>query len=254
MKCKLCLEEKPLVKAHIIPDFIYKNLELYEPDKKGQGRVHVGIVRNNKFSYNSKGLPTGIYDRDILCADCDGKIIGAYEDYAKKVLSRYFMDLDKVSFDKVFDAELRRNYLVQRGVDYAKFKLFLLSIFWRGSVSCHGFSSEIDLGVERNEIIRKMILYGDPMEPEDFCSILWYMNDRIVHKTFLTNFKRSQEFNSSYSFVVGNLLFCFFSNRNDIPAFLGSCVLSYDGDLKMLELPEELIKPTLNSFIGSTYF
>ena len=78
MICKLCLKNKRLVEAHIIPEFMYQ--ELYDTK---HFFYKVGISNSLKVSK----LPQGIYDEGILCEDCDNNIINKRgENYASKVL------------------------------------------------------------------------------------------------------------------------------------------------------------------------
>jgi hypothetical protein len=39
MVCQLCVQDKKLIKAHIIPEFFYKNLKIYQPDRWGQNKL-----------------------------------------------------------------------------------------------------------------------------------------------------------------------------------------------------------------------
>jgi hypothetical protein len=77
-QCKLCLQEKQLIKkSHIIPDFMYKDLF---DDKHA-----ILLNTSNTKTRNTKILFNGEYEGNILCESCDGKIIGGiYENYASK--------------------------------------------------------------------------------------------------------------------------------------------------------------------------
>jgi hypothetical protein len=62
------------------------------------------------------------------------------------------------------------NYV--ENIDYKKFKLFLLSILWRASVTKLPVFSEIQLGPHQ-EKIRKMIFEDDPGEEDDYPVQMW---------------------------------------------------------------------------------
>lgn len=246
MICKLCLKEKKLIKAHIIPNFLYKNLELYQPDANGQGRLHLAKIQNDNFSYNPKGISNSEYDTNILCSDCDNKILGAYEDYAKKVL---FDDKTKLEFSFVNDTNLGCEYGHFKGIDYTKFKLFLLSIFWRASISDRPFSSEVNFGEEKNEVIRKMLLEGKLDTSDDFSTIL-YSYSYSSNEPRITNFKKFETNNTTrYAFMANGMIFNFFLNQNDIPKNHTPFILSAAlGELKVYNMSQDHFQSALKAF------
>jgi hypothetical protein len=251
MKCKLCLEDKPLIKAHIIPKFLYKNSGLYESDLKGQGRIHVGKISNDKFSYNPKGLPDGEYDQNILCSNCDNIVLQSYEDYGKKVL----FDGNRKLFKLIKATSLGYEYALVKNIDYAKFKIFLISIFWRASISDRIFSKEVNLGNETNEIIRKMIIEKDPKEPEDFCTIIYLIDEPPLTSSLMTNFKKIVVNNTTkYVFIGAGMIFSFFPNKNDIPENHKPFVFAKNGELKIYYTPKDKIRQILNSFFEKYIF
>jgi len=142
--CKLCLENKPLVKSHIIPEFMYK--PLYDTDHRFNIlETHVG----------RKGrLPKGVYEK-LLCKECDTNIIGKYESHASSVI---FGD-----GKKEIEVEKTKYGLLVHGIDYTLFKLFQISIIWRCSISYRKEIHKINLGYHQ-EIMRQMLLNGYPHE------------------------------------------------------------------------------------------
>ncbi len=255
MICKLCLKEKPLIKAHIIPDFLYKNLGLYEADSKGQGRIHVARIQNNRFYYNPKGISDGEYDQNILCSNCDNVVLQAYEDYAKKVLFDGNYKLPEFQHEYIKDSSLGCEYGLFKNVDYTKFKLFLLSIFWRASISARVFSGEVKFGEKINEGIRKMLFDKDPKDPEDFCTILYFLNEPDITLKLMTNFKKIENNNSTrYAFIAGGMIFKFFLNKNDIPENHKPFIFSKSGELKIFNMPKDKIRLTLNDFFEEKLF
>lgn len=81
-KCKLCLQEKQLIaKSHIIPDFMYE--ELYDDNHK------IRVVPASEFGKvkpRIKMPSSGEYEGGLLCSDCDNKLLGGYENYARKAI------------------------------------------------------------------------------------------------------------------------------------------------------------------------
>jgi len=139
MICRLCLQHKKLVKAHIIPKWVFKNL--YPNPKNIDARL---IMVDTKTLY-SKRKPIGIYDNSILCEKCDGKI-GKYDEYAKKI----FLDSQLMNHPS-----LEKAYLTQQ-VDILKIQLFLISLLWRASISNLREFKKINLG-NYEEKFRKVL-------------------------------------------------------------------------------------------------
>lgn len=68
MNCKLCAQDKPLLKcSHIIQDFMYNGLF---DEKHFFAQLDLIDFKRKRM------LPSGVYDSNILCKNCDSKIIG----------------------------------------------------------------------------------------------------------------------------------------------------------------------------------
>ncbi|RYX80702.1 hypothetical protein EON73_05255 [bacterium] len=116
MHCRLCLQEKPLIKkSHIIPDFMYKGI--FDDKHK--------IVQKD-FINNKDLFPSdGIYEKHILCADCDNKIIGGYEDYTAKELFKPTMHgFIEALRKKVGNFDGNETNVTMSRIEYKKAKLF----------------------------------------------------------------------------------------------------------------------------------
>ena len=65
-KCRLCgKEQQKFPKSHIIPDFMYKHL------KNSQCQI---LRMKMPFGERQKSILTGIYEKPLLCNDCELKI------------------------------------------------------------------------------------------------------------------------------------------------------------------------------------
>lgn len=160
MQCKLCLQEKLLIKkSHIIPDFMYEGLF----DDKHR-------IAQKNFVINRDSLPAnGVYDKHILCANCDNNIIGGYESYAARELFKPsmngFIDTLKQKLDN-FSGDIT-NVTISR-INYQKAKLFLLSILWRANISTHPLFKFVNLDITTSEQIRQMLYSGLPCKSNLF--------------------------------------------------------------------------------------
>ena len=198
--CKLCLEEKPLLKeSHIIPDFIYRQSNVYDKNHK------ITQLEVNDFAQNGrvKKISSSDYESDILCQNCDNVILGKLETYVSKA----FYSKDKLTDDikpicKNYKSSNGNGVTICENLNYTKLKLFLLSILWRANISSRDFFKQIQLG-EHGDILRKMILDNNPMNYYDYPILIYttitdqfYSNDIIVqpHKAKLFNDEEGYKF------------------------------------------------------------
>src|SRR5438445_12692438 len=74
--CKLCLQVKPLVKSHILPEWGYK--WHYDP------KFHRAYLLSAEPDRMGKAY-SGVWEH-LLCEQCDGKL-SPYEQYARDLLT-----------------------------------------------------------------------------------------------------------------------------------------------------------------------
>ncbi|WP_378183838.1 hypothetical protein [Aquimarina sp. SS2-1] len=131
--CRLCLKNKKLIKAHIIPDFIYNGMK----DEKNVFHSIKGI------SDEIKPIPlqTGEFDKVILCEDCDNIILGGkYERYAKSLVFSEKLNLQTYP---TYKAENGKDFSILNDINYGKMRLFLLSVLWRASITNRSFLKKL---------------------------------------------------------------------------------------------------------------
>jgi hypothetical protein len=150
MICKLCGLDKKLVKAHIIPDFMYSSM---------YGSKHTLVEVSLDNLNNRKVIQTAHKDKNILCATCDNEVIGSYERYASKIL------FDESIFKCVINDHGLKSY--ETTINYREFKLFLLSILWRSSITSLSYFKHISIG-KYEEVIRSMLFNNQPYTSDVF--------------------------------------------------------------------------------------
>lgn len=103
------------------------------------------------------------FKEKLLCTECEA-IFQKWEDYfARAANQKKLFDLNRPTDGA--------KWVRVPGFDYAKTKLFLLSILWRTHVSKHPRFQTM-LG-EKHEIrLREMLLAGDPGVPEEYGCII----------------------------------------------------------------------------------
>ena len=160
----------------------------------------MSIVEYDSFKIVGK-KPTGIYDKYILCQKCDNEVIGAYESYASKILQGENLS-NKIGIKiKNYVEEKGAGKLEVENIDYKKFKLFLLSILWRGHISKNNFFEDIDLGNKYGEEVRRMILEGNPKEETDFEIMVVMYKDSFVPAKMLVP-TRKFRMNKSICYLI----------------------------------------------------
>ncbi len=152
--CKFCGATTELCGSHIIPKVFYQLNKL--------GR-QVGICPATNHVDKTR-YQNGIKE-PLLCVTCDREL-GKLDDYAQNILLRrilehHFKDIDEL-----------KTYLLQGDdFDYAKLRLFFISLVWRASISSATFS----LGQYENtalQILKKEI----PDNPNLFIPIVLRKN------------------------------------------------------------------------------
>jgi hypothetical protein len=191
--CKLCEKESTLLKtSHILPDFIFRDLNLYSSEH----RIDLlKIKKSPSLNFQHSDRPTGEYEKGILCSSCDNNILGGYESYAKKAMfGGELQEQECPMFKNYIDRE-NNEYLHVERISYVKFKLFMLSLLWRMSISSRPMFSQVNLNCEINESLRNMVLTGHPGKVNDFPIYgMTYLNDKsipndIVGQPYITEVK-----------------------------------------------------------------
>lgn len=162
-QCRLCLQEKKLIKAHIIPEGFFRPL--------WSGNLAPEMHTNSPGKY-SKRMPIGVYDPSILCSECDQKM-APWDDCAQEILLQQFSAARNV---------VQQGQIVARRVenfDYRKFKLFFISLLWRASVSQEAFYKRIYVGPFEDQL-RTMILNDEPDSLQDFAVMLARFGDSEI--------------------------------------------------------------------------
>jgi len=149
-RCKLCHNDRKLVKSHIIPDWAYKRI--YDSNHR------ILSVASNTI-VPIRFPRTGEWDR-FVCSECE-EFFKYLDDYGRAIVfSRPGESTYGISTQR---ADYGANVL---NVDYARMKLFQISILWRAGISDRPFFEEIVLGAHE-PILRQMLVRrvpGDAIE------------------------------------------------------------------------------------------
>ena len=233
IKCELCQEAKEPSEAHIIPEFMYQ--ELYDSNHFFQ-RIEVSNSLKIK-----KPLPKGIYDPTILCRDCDNDINKKSENYVSKV----YYKCSGLSARELPIFEKQTNFLdemtsnVINNLNYTKFKIFLLSVLWRSSITRREEFKEVQLG-KHEETIRRMIINNDPGKIDDYpCLIINFRNDLSIASQLIgTPSKVKHDGCTSYVFFIAGFLYTYYVSKYNAPDFVYKCAINTNNEIIIPDVPK----------------
>lgn len=213
MACRLCLEEKPLQKSHIVPEFVYK--ELY--NNKHQLFALSG-TRKARILYKGAREP-------LLCWDCEQEF-SRYEDYAAKTLFR------RGAARGVAQGQFR----VLSGLDYANLKLFLLSILWRFGETSLPMLTGARLGPHR-EALRTRLDSSDPGHASVYSCVITNvsLNGESLHQWIIPPKRSRVHSHWVWNMVLGSYLLSFYVSNHQLPASIALMALNQEGTLRIYQ-------------------
>ena len=202
---------------------------VFNPIKKAQEKGHV------------KRPSSGEYEGGILCADCDNVLLGEFETYASKAIYGGALPAKECPTSENCINQHGVKFTKCENIDYAKFKLFLLSILWRASISSRPLFNDIDLG-EHEEPIRKMILDRNPGEVSDYPIIfMTYLNDKSMFKDLVAHPQRreSKSGHTIFVFIIGGMFYQFYMNNPKLkyPDYVLTETIKPTNNLNIFHIP-----------------
>lgn len=250
-KCKLCLLEKPLLtKSHIIPSFMYDSLY-----QKGTHIYNFAPAAIMEGKGRISKVPTGEYEGDMLCSQCDNEIIGGYESYAHKAMyGKVEVDKDLPEFaDHITEQGIK--FRKCRNLHYKEFKLFLLSILWRASISTRDRFREVNLG-PYEDAIREMILNGEPEEENKFpILIVSWLNDTSMPSDLAGQPGiNKKEKGVRYVFPIAGVTYVFHISPPSLRPDLKEFVLSSKNEASILFVPDGKARKLLMTYFGASKY
>lgn len=229
MHCALCLESKPLQQSHIIPEFMYG--PLYD-DKHRFNVLSVRAGERNRMEQK------GARER-LLCQGCE-QHISKFERYASLIIG---------GGDKGSTGSRDGNIVSVSGIDYAAFKLFLLSLIWRAGVARDSFFERVALGPHQ-ERLRIMIRTSDPGPFDLYPCLLWGLNHEPgeVPGLMMQPSKDKVWGHTTYHFVLPGFKLVFFVSNQRLGRPQNQFLLQENGSLVFqVRSPMEL--PSLHGFM-----
>lgn len=217
-ECKLCLQQKPLIKAHIIPQSFYATNNLLFSDS----------------SLFTKKRPNGSYDSGILCQTCDGDVIGKFDTFAKKILIDRKGVRKETCHNPSNPQQALSFYRLEDKTGYDKLNKFFISVLWRASISSHEDFSSFYLGPYES-LAKKIILDNSYDYSSIFSVILCWMSDSSERIQLVTSKFTKIEGVNFYTMLIGFCKVFIKVDKRRVPLGLRDSVLSAETDVLMLE-------------------
>ncbi|MCK4578481.1 MAG: hypothetical protein KAU50_06805 [Candidatus Marinimicrobia bacterium] len=149
MTCPICQQSDDLCESHILSKFVYK------PLKEEEGHFYVLSNDPERPTYTIQG---GVIER-LLCLDCEAKR-NRWETYVANKIHRG--DLICSTYPHKVE-----------GLDYARFKLFMMSTLFMASLSNDEMFASVTMRPDRQELLRQLLDKENPGSREDFACMLW---------------------------------------------------------------------------------
>ena len=210
MPCALCLKDKPLRRSHIIPEFLYAPLY----DSKHRLQI-LSVLPEEESQLKQKG------EREpLLCDSCEN-LLSKYERYASLLFT------GQLPTKGTHEA----NLISVEGIEYAKLKLFQMSILWRAGVSTLPLFERVQLGPHAEQL-RVRILTEDPGKPEDYGCIMYLLttSDGSMPALIMQPTKVRNQGHITYKFVMSSMVWVYFVSSIPPPYPFSLCVLRETGE------------------------
>ena len=210
-------------------------------------RIH-DVTFKPDFHLRSKTRQSGAYDKNILCATCDNEVLGSLERYASRVLYGGI----ELTLEKRTNTS---TYINIKGIDYKKFKLFLLSILWRASISNLPIFQRVKLGAHES-VIKDRILSNNPGSSTEYpCAIFTHLNNpqipnQIVAEPGCIIHGERQ----IYAFLISGNLFIYFTEIDVHTEWAQYCSVKESGEMNIVQMSENLSIKTVHKIIGMDLF
>lgn len=234
--CRLCGKpQEKFPKSHIIPEFMYKHIK----NAKSQ-------IFGMRMPYGSrlKPIPTGIYEKPLLCNECEQKI-SAWESYAEKILNgstHFQMPIVKRTTHPLIQSV--------KNIDYTKFKLFLLSIVWRASVTNQPFFREVELGKEHENNIAKMLLNDDPGQDDQYPVTLIIPKGEVGRNLAIGQpYKNKTNTNAvRYLFPIAEVIYVYHISKHGLEDINRMTSIKKDNTMKIIFWPTSRLNAYLQLY------
>lgn len=210
MACKLCCEDASLCLSHIVPETFWKHLY----NEKHQA-LPVS-VESGRYKFVQAG-----YKERLLCKPCETRL-SKWE----RILSKDLNDIGSLT-SNYLSISLEGSWIKVSGIQYEKFKLAVLSILWRMSISSHKFYSSYKLG-KYEQLIRELLLSDKPILDSKFSIFITRMhkNEKYIRGIHVLFEKKVSCGYTIQSFIISGFWFRVVINEKVLAKHLDTALRS----------------------------
>jgi len=199
MSCKGCGENKKLIRAHVIPESFFVGL-------KSDGKAPLLVADELQYP---KRTPIGVYDKNILCHDCEQKFQDL-DSYGQQILLKTALESGTIKGTVYYKIPI---------VNYELLKLFFVSILWRASISSQPYYSKVNLG-KYEEVAKDNVWNRVYENAEDFSFVLAKFTDEKFGTAMLNPRRlRFSGVNYYIFYLFGFILYIKVDQRKTPPIF-----------------------------------
>lgn len=167
--------QKTLVDSHVFPESFYKYS--YTP---GEPRRLIDMSLDSAKPLDCPPMQKG-YNEPLMCASCDNEKVGAYDTFIARWLR---LDLNYDEYVNFWSKRNGSSFIPEgsdgvrlRDIDFARFRIFHLSLLWRFHIAQGDQFSAVALPADAAEQIRTMILNDDPGDRFFFPCVLIHLDE-----------------------------------------------------------------------------
>jgi len=225
MQCKLCGQDRKLIRAHIIPEAFFKRTR-----SEADGDAPSMLVSSTPGS-PAKRTRIGIYDQEILCDQCERKFQDC-DSYATNL----FLDRIRTESYPLYSAGEEVAFVV-KNFDYRLLKFFAISIIWRAAVSKQHYYDLVKLG-PYEELARAAILDGNVGDSDYFGTFFskWTAPPemRDLTNVFMSPFREKMEGVNLIRFYLGPVVAYIKTDQRSFPDYFQIAQIRPDSQLVMI--------------------
>jgi len=195
------------------------------------------------FKENDEGIKPWFLQKGLreylLCLSCEGHLNKLYERPHVPTWESLCLRKEQPSLKISYGVtEQGTEFADIEGVDYASFKLLLLSILWRASIASRREYSSVTLG-PYEEKIRQMLLERNPGPQMLFPCIVTLLKSPV--RLIAPPAKGRYAGHTTYQFIITNVALWFFiSNRTEQEPMLEAALMENGSFQALVSEPEEI--------------
>jgi hypothetical protein len=218
---------------------------MYKGMHDDKGRLY---VINSQRPQNHLTVQSGSYQQYIFCAKCDNEILGNLERYASNNLYRKNYLESNEDFEQIYIQE-DMSIIRCHSLGYKNFKLFLLSLLWRASISTEAVFGNFKLSDELNEFLREAIFTDAIVDDAALPCVLLTAAGIDPEESFIAVDATRPGF---IKFYINAFVYTFYWEPNKKDATTRMLSIGMDHPMDMMKVPIERWNEIRQSIIDAT--